>query len=128
MDNVSNFCQLKGLKVSSCDKLEIVIPLFMLHRLRNMEYLKVEDCNSLRDVFLPSISRGLVHLTKLEVMYCMKITKIIGTSQIEEFTDAIIIFPELRKIKLKFLPKLNIFWLYQVGEANIYEVYLLIFC
>lgn len=37
----SSFCKLKNLEVSNCEKLEIVIPLALLHRLRNLEFLGV---------------------------------------------------------------------------------------
>lgn len=125
-DNVSTFCRLKSLTVSCCNELEIVIPIFMLHRLQNLEYLKIEDCNSLRNVFLPSIARGLEHLKKLEVIYCKRMSEIIGTGEQEEeiADDTIIIFPELTKLKLNFLPELSIFWFYQAGEANSYKVFI----
>lgn len=45
-ENVS-FCQIKRLEAYECNKLKFIIPLEMLHRLQNLEYLKIECCSSL---------------------------------------------------------------------------------
>lgn len=152
-DNVS-LCQLRSLFVFNCNKLEAVIPLAMLQRLQNLEYLsiyscnslisevgaydskteefqlialrymdlvelpcltktglnsmshsgamtlypnlenlKIWDCDSLRNVFLPSIARDLMHLKKISVVSCETMREVIGSGE-EEITDDIV-FPEM---------------------------------
>ncbi|XP_074380528.1 disease resistance protein At4g27190-like isoform X2 [Apium graveolens] len=76
-DTLSSFSKLNGLDVSSCDKLEIVIPEAMLHRLNNLEYIKVYDCKSLRAMFPLSVATALKHLRRLRVWDCEKMTDII---------------------------------------------------
>lgn len=114
----SSFCKLKRLDVSDCHKLEIVIPLFMLHRLRNLEYLKIEYCKGLRNIFLSSITRDLTHLKHMHVDGCDMLREIIGAGEEEEITDAIIVFPELTVLKLNSLRKLTSFWSCESGQAN----------
>lgn len=182
-DNIS-FCQLKSLFICNCNKLETVIPLAMLHRLRNLEYLsvyscsslisevgtygsntaecqlvalrdlelvylpcltktglnstvhsgamtlypileylKIWDCDSLENVFLPFIARELMRLKELSVVSCEIMREIIGAGE-QEITDDIV-FPEMMVLQLTLLPNLTSFWCCQSGEANTRKVYLL---
>ncbi|WOG93536.1 hypothetical protein DCAR_0312822 [Daucus carota subsp. sativus] len=102
---------LKSLEITRCHELDVVIPHFMLSSLSSLERLKVDDCDGLENVFLPSVAKGLERLKKLEVMYCKKMTVIIG--QGEQPSDEVISFNELTHLKLKFLQELSIFCLYQ---------------
>lgn len=172
-DDVSSFSFLKSLIVSSCNKLEILIPITMLHRLQNLELLLIEncssvisevganssntaacslvalhdmtllqlpsltktglnssdhyreimDCNSLRNVFLPSTARNSMHLKEMYVNSCEMMREIIGAGN-HESTDGIV-FPELTILQLFYLPNLTCFWCDQSGEANIYKLFLL---
>lgn len=183
-EDVSSFSNLKSLGVSSCNKLEVLIPLTMLHRLQNLKLLRIEncsslisevgangsntaacslvalhdmtlvrlpsltktglnssdhsgeitlypnlekliiqDCNSLRNVFLPSTASKSMHLKEMHVYSCEMMREIIGARNHESTDD--IVFPELTILQLFNLPNLTCFWCDQSGEANIYKVYLL---
>lgn len=121
----SSFCKLKRLNVSRCNKLETLISLSMLHRLRNLEYLETEYCEGLTNMFVSSIARDLTHLKHMDVGYCFMMREIIGAGEQEEITDAIIVFPELTVLKLNCLLMLTSFWSCGSGKAKNYKVYVL---
>lgn len=123
-DNVSSFSKLKRLKVDGCNKLETFIQLSMLHRLRNLECIELNYCDSLRNMFLPSIAKDLMHLKEMYLSGCEMMTHIIGAGE-QEITDAIV-FSELTLLNLECLPNLKSFCCYQSEEDNNYKVNL--FC
>ena len=47
----NSFCKIKELQVHSCKNLMNIFPPNMLRRLQNLEKLKIEDCNSVEEVF-----------------------------------------------------------------------------
>ncbi|KAK1403001.1 hypothetical protein POM88_002606 [Heracleum sosnowskyi] len=118
-DNVS-FGQIKSLLVANCNKLEIVVPLAMSHKLQNLEVLNISECDSLRNVFLPSIATDLLHLKKMCVVGCKMMREIIGAGE-QDITDSIV-FPDLTLLHLNLLPNLTGFWCYQSEKANICKV------
>lgn len=126
--NDSSFCKLKRLIVWGLHKLEIVIPLSMLHRLPNLEHLEVKFCNGLRNMFVSSIARDLTHLKEMHVSNCDMMREIILAGEEKEITDAIIVFSELTVLKLNSLPTLTSFWSCQNGEAKKYKVYIISYC
>lgn len=120
----SSFCKLESLTVKTCNKLETVISLSMLHRLQNLENIVIRLCLSLRNSFVSSIARDVVHLKKMYVSHCSKMSEIIGAGkQDEEITDSIV-FPELTVLELRSLSNLTSFGCCDNGEANTYKVYL----
>ncbi|XP_017239940.2 uncharacterized protein LOC108212733 [Daucus carota subsp. sativus] len=119
-DNVSSFSKLKRLKVDGCNKLETFIQLSMLHRLRNLECIELSYCDGLRNMFLPSIAKDLMHLKEMYLSGCKMMTHIIGAGE-QEITDAIV-FSELTLLNLECLPNLKSFCYYQSEEDNNYKV------
>lgn len=89
----------------------------------NLENLKIQDCNNLRNVFLASIARDLMHLKKMCVIRCSVMSEIIGAGG-QQITDGII-FPELTVVQLNLLPKLTRFRRYQSRETNTDKVHIL---
>ena len=47
----NSFCKIKELQVHRCENLMNIFPPNMLRRLQNLEELKIEDCNSVEEVF-----------------------------------------------------------------------------
>ncbi|KAL1824726.1 hypothetical protein ACET3Z_011504 [Daucus carota] len=121
-DNVRASWPLKSLEVTRCHELDVVIPHFMLNSLSSLERLELDDCDGLRNVFLPSVARGLGDLKKLEVMCCKKMTAIIG--QGEQSTDHAIIFHELTHLKLNHLQELSIFSCQEVKFPKLVDLIL----
>nr|XP_017239546.1 PREDICTED: probable disease resistance protein At1g12280 [Daucus carota subsp. sativus] len=114
-----SFCQLKFLKVSRCDELEIIFPLSMLHRLKNLEKLDIKFCSKLRNVMSPWIARDLVHLKVMRVRGCAMIKEIIAASgRSKQETDDEIVFPVLLSLELIHLPSLINFWCYESWEPK----------
>ncbi|XP_074381083.1 uncharacterized protein LOC141721850 [Apium graveolens] len=101
-DTLSSFSKLKRLHVSSCHKLEIVIPEAMLHRLNNLEYIEVYECKSLRTVFPLSVATALKHLKGFRVWDCEKMTDIIEAGQ-QVISCQDFILPQLELIDLRYL-------------------------
>uniref|UniRef100_A0A3N7EWF0 Disease resistance protein At4g27190-like leucine-rich repeats domain-containing protein n=1 Tax=Populus trichocarpa TaxID=3694 RepID=A0A3N7EWF0_POPTR len=75
---------------------------------RNLNFLEVHDCSSLRNIFTPSMALSLVHLQKIVIRNCDKMEEIITKERAgeEEAMDKII-FPVLKVIILESLPELS---------------------
>ncbi|XP_011007552.1 PREDICTED: uncharacterized protein LOC105113187 isoform X2 [Populus euphratica] len=75
---------------------------------RNLNFLEVHDCSSLRNIFTPSMALSLVHLQKIVIRNCDKMEEIITEERTgeEEAVDKII-FPVLKVIILESLPELS---------------------
>ncbi|KAL1827800.1 hypothetical protein ACET3Z_006212 [Daucus carota] len=122
----SSFCKLKKLEVSRFSKLEMVIPVGMLHRLRNLEYLYISKCNNLRNAFPTCIARDLINLQQLSISGCRMMSEVIRGSeraQQEEITNedhGIIVFPELSLMTLDGLSNLSSFCCHRA--SNTYKV------
>ncbi|KAL1834472.1 hypothetical protein ACET3Z_004123 [Daucus carota] len=86
----------------------------------NLEYLTIWDCDSLENVFLPSIARELIHLEEISIVSCEIMKEIIGAGE-QEISDDIV-FPEMRVVQVTHLPNLTSFWCYHSGKANAYKV------
>ncbi|KAK1394705.1 hypothetical protein POM88_013761 [Heracleum sosnowskyi] len=101
-DNESSFCKLKNLEVSKCEKLEIVIPLALLHRLRNLEFLGVYSCNSLTSEVgtfgTSTVVRPLLALSEmvLEDLPCLKK---IGLNSRDHY-GSLTLYPNLKKLSI----------------------------
>ncbi|KAL8115926.1 disease resistance protein UNI-like [Apium graveolens] len=101
-DNESSFCKLKNLEVSNCEKLEIVIPLALLHRLGNLEFLGIYSCNSLISEVgtygTNTVVRPLVALSEmvLEDLPCLKK---IGLNSRDHY-GSMTLYPNLQKLRI----------------------------
>ncbi|GKV49703.1 hypothetical protein SLEP1_g56438 [Rubroshorea leprosula] len=91
----SSFCQLNYLSVNSCNKLLNIFPFSMLERLQRLDKLEIRSCNSLEEIFE---SQGLDA----------------GQSQTQKFmpptlmeSGAKFVFPKLTQLDLCFLHKLK---------------------
>ncbi|KAL4613773.1 hypothetical protein ACB092_07G004500 [Castanea dentata] len=97
-----SICKIKKLHVGSCKNLMNVFPPNMLRRLQNLEELKIEDCNSVEEVFevrgenVDEIcDKGSTQLRNLTLINLPKL-KHVWTSDLE----AILTFPNLRHVKV----------------------------
>ncbi|GKV25959.1 hypothetical protein SLEP1_g35332 [Rubroshorea leprosula] len=93
--DTSSFCQLNYLSVNSCNKLLNIFPFSMLERLQRLDKLEIRSCNSLEEIFE---SQGLDA----------------GQSQTQKFMPptlmescAKLVFPKLTQLDLYFLRKLR---------------------
>ncbi|KAG7940936.1 hypothetical protein I3843_16G011900 [Carya illinoinensis] len=76
----------------------------------NLRLLKVEQCNSLKCLFTPSIAKLLVKLEEIDVLLCEEMEEIIAKeSGDEEKRDHVIAFPQVKTLKLQYLPELECF-------------------
>ncbi|KAK9290792.1 hypothetical protein L1049_008970 [Liquidambar formosana] len=77
---------------------------------QNLKSLRVFCCGSLRDVFNPSMARGLLHLERLHIGYCEMMEEIVvkGENEKEDGMDTIKI-PQLKRLELYGLPNLTSF-------------------
>jgi Leucine-rich repeat (LRR) protein len=71
----------------------------------NLRVVKVEHCDKLKFVFSSSIARGLLQLEELEIRECSIMGAIVVKEGEIEDTD-MILFPKLRCLALRDLPKL----------------------
>ncbi|KAF3958232.1 hypothetical protein CMV_016837 [Castanea mollissima] len=97
-----SICKIKKLHVGSCKNLMNVFPPNMLRRLQNLEELKIEDCNSVEEVFevrgenVDEIcDKGSTQLRNLTLINLPKL-KHVWTSDLE----AILTFQNLRQVKV----------------------------
>lgn len=75
-------------------------------------HITIKGCNDLKCVFLDvSMATSLPRLTFIEVYECEKMEEIIGSNcvQAQQQHEAKIIFPSLKRIELKKLPRLKYF-------------------
>ncbi|XP_050274661.1 uncharacterized protein LOC126717233 isoform X1 [Quercus robur] len=73
---------------------------------RDIRIMKVEHCEKLKFVFSSSIAKGLSQLQELEIKEC-NIMRAIVVKEDGELEDRdMILFPQLRHLKLQCLPKL----------------------
>ncbi|KAK4596165.1 hypothetical protein RGQ29_014282 [Quercus rubra] len=80
-----------------------------LTSLRHIRLMKVEHCEKLKFVFSSSIAKGLSQLQELEIKEC-NIMRAIVVKEDGELEDRdVILFPQLRHLKLQCLPKLMSF-------------------
>ncbi|KAJ6380163.1 hypothetical protein OIU76_016756 [Salix suchowensis] len=63
---------------------------------KNLKWLKIHNCSSLRDLFTPSMASALVQLHKIEIRNCAMMKKIITEERVEEAATYRIIFPVLK--------------------------------
>ncbi|KAM4119363.1 hypothetical protein ACJW30_03G052800 [Castanea mollissima] len=76
---------------------------------RDIRILKLEHCEKLKFVFSSSIAKGLSQLQQLEIKEC-NIMRAIVVKEDGELEDRdMILFPQLRHLKLQCLPKLMSF-------------------
>ncbi|KAL7194575.1 hypothetical protein ACSBR1_034909 [Camellia fascicularis] len=164
--STESFCKLRSLKVEDCHGLvKNVVPVNIIKMSPNLEKVKiyncdlVEDvfgfgghqgipvanirrlivscCGSLRNLFSPSIVRGLMHLQELAIDDCSMMEEVIWegrgedghvTNKIEfprleyiSLTELEVLtgfsrgidkieFPQLKKLHIKYLPKVNSFF------------------
>ena len=98
----NSFCKIKELQVHSCKNLMNIFPPNMLRRLQNLEELKIEDCNSVEEVFgvrgenVDEIcDKGSTQLRDLTLNNLPKL-KHVWTSNLE----AILTFQNLREVEV----------------------------
>ncbi|XP_065854644.1 uncharacterized protein [Euphorbia lathyris] len=73
---------------------------------KHLKFLKFDNCCSLRVIFTPSMTQGLVQLQEMEVKNCISVEEIISKGAEE---DDMISFPQLNSLVLDSLPKLTVF-------------------
>ncbi|KAM5554283.1 hypothetical protein ABKV19_022591 [Rosa sericea] len=76
---------------------------------QNLTDISLWECNSVRIVLSPSISRGLVKLKELRIRRCQKIEEIVAAAAEGEETEDNNMFPQLSKLVLEDLPSLRSF-------------------
>ncbi|MCH96455.1 putative disease resistance protein [Trifolium medium] len=97
-----------------------------MHRPRHLESLDISNCSSLRNAFPACIAEDLIHLKHLRITCCGEMREIIGGNEqhqqkeITHHDDGIIVFPELKELKLVRLKNLTSFCCYQSGESDTY--------
>ncbi|OWM62832.1 hypothetical protein CDL15_Pgr020126 [Punica granatum] len=124
------FCKLKLLKVEGCTKLLSIVPSFMRKRLRNLEYLKVDDCSSSECIYegldagdsstsagmnsrtYPEDEECMEKLQELHVFNCPQIRYLIGSrdGKCRHAAPRIVVLPRLTTLELEKLPALCKFW------------------
>ena len=91
--------------VSFCDKLKILVPASIsFQNLTNLEILK---CHGLINLVTSSTAKSLVHLKKMSVSECEKITEVVVGEGGE--ASEVITFTQLIYLKLDSLPNLASF-------------------
>ncbi|XP_044484326.1 uncharacterized protein LOC123210160 isoform X4 [Mangifera indica] len=110
-------CQFKNLEmleVKSCESLEQVFDLEVNHQeilgIKKFRSLKIDNCNSLRYIFTPSVLLGLVQLQEIEVKNCALIEEIIKNEGEKDVGSDKIIIPLLNSIMFESLPNLTSFY------------------
>ncbi|KAA8539126.1 hypothetical protein F0562_025818 [Nyssa sinensis] len=98
------FPSLENLYLSGLNKVkEIWHPQHLNENLQNLKSLKIVKCSGLRNVF-----QGLFQLQELETSSCEIVAKERGEEEKE--ANYVIVFPQLRTLKLKKLPELLSFY------------------
>uniref|UniRef100_A0A5B7BJT5 Disease resistance protein At4g27190-like leucine-rich repeats domain-containing protein n=1 Tax=Davidia involucrata TaxID=16924 RepID=A0A5B7BJT5_DAVIN len=125
--------QIRELKLSKIPRLKNMwwnkVP-HGFHNLKNLKSLDIYQCNGLRNLFSPSAWRGLIQLQRLEIDSCKILKEIVaiergedeeqdscmmkeeivatkrGEDEEEKMATDIIVFPQLRTLKLMSLPEL----------------------
>uniref|UniRef100_A0A2C9VJ07 AAA+ ATPase domain-containing protein n=1 Tax=Manihot esculenta TaxID=3983 RepID=A0A2C9VJ07_MANES len=69
---------------------------------KNLKWLHVGNCSSLRYIFTWSMALCLLQLEKIEIYNCKMIEVII---EMEEAADKMILLPSLKSVVLKYLPR-----------------------
>ncbi|KAI9177493.1 hypothetical protein LWI28_015930 [Acer negundo] len=78
--------------------------------LGNLVFIKISECHKLKNLFTPSIVKGLVHLRTLEVKLCSTLEEIISDEKAETGgSTERITFPCLYRIDLRGLDSLTCF-------------------
>nr|POE70241.1 putative disease resistance protein [Quercus suber] len=83
----------------------------------NLRLLKVENCNSLTNLFSPSIGKLLVMLEEIKVIRCKKIEELLAIAKEEEEEEEEVLFYKVNSILLENLPNLQCF----CKEKNAFE-------
>ncbi|XP_025635643.2 uncharacterized protein [Arachis hypogaea] len=96
--------KLRLLKVSSCEKLTTVL---ILHSCSNLKELHIKHCNELECLLTSSAVKMLIHLEELKVEWCNSLKEIV---QQESGTEDIIEFKRLHRITLADLGSLECFY------------------
>ncbi|XP_075641868.1 putative disease resistance protein At4g27220 isoform X2 [Castanea sativa] len=97
-----SFCKLNQLRVDQCENLMNIFPPNMLRRLQNLEDLRIENCNSIEEVF--EVKRANVDeryekgSTQLRILILCSLPKLkhVWTSNLE----AILTFQNLREVQV----------------------------
>ncbi|KAF2290913.1 hypothetical protein GH714_016611 [Hevea brasiliensis] len=78
---------------------------------QKLRKLNVYDCNSLRNILSVAVAKCLVQLQELDIRRCHMLEEIIvpKEDEKEEASNDIIVFPELKSLKLDQLPSLKNF-------------------
>ncbi|XP_043814374.1 uncharacterized protein LOC110618951 isoform X2 [Manihot esculenta] len=71
---------------------------------KNLKWLHVGNCSSLKYIFTWSMASGLLQLEEIEIYNCKMIEGIIEN---EEAADKIILLPSLKSVVLKYLPRFS---------------------
>ncbi|XP_061999379.1 disease resistance protein At4g27190-like [Rosa rugosa] len=79
---------------------------------QNLEFLRIWDADSLKNIFPASLARGLQQLRVLWVSYCRDLLEIVGEEEggVELPTPPQFVFPKATRVALETLPKLKSFY------------------
>ncbi|XP_022720077.1 uncharacterized protein LOC111277908 [Durio zibethinus] len=77
---------------------------------KNLKFLDVYGCNSLKNIFTTSMALNLVQLERMRVRNCVMMEQIITNDGAEEATTNTIMFPSLESLILKSCSSLRSFY------------------
>ncbi|XP_028052767.1 disease resistance protein At4g27190-like [Camellia sinensis] len=105
---------LEKVEIYNCDLVEDVFGIGGQHGfpLENIRMLIVRCCDKLRNLFSPSIARGLVHLQELIIDDCSMMEEVVANEDGEHSAGGRIystLFPQLKHLELRGLPSLGRF-------------------
>ncbi|TXG73920.1 hypothetical protein EZV62_002499 [Acer yangbiense] len=100
------FQNLTTLEVSKCNNLKTLVQSFV--SFQNLSTLEVSNCNGLVNLLVVSVAKSLVQLTRLKIIECKMIEKIVTHGWVDE-TEDMIIFNQLKYLELHCLPRLTSF-------------------
>uniref|UniRef100_A0A5B6Z8R0 Uncharacterized protein n=1 Tax=Davidia involucrata TaxID=16924 RepID=A0A5B6Z8R0_DAVIN len=76
----------------------------------NLSDLEIRGCDSLRNIFLPSVAKGFVHLKELRIFNCLNMEVVVAKEEQGQDSGDKLVFPTVRILRLRNLPKLRSFY------------------
>ncbi|XP_057744732.1 uncharacterized protein LOC130962545 [Arachis stenosperma] len=106
ISGIGYLLKLRLLEVSRCPKWTRVL---VLHSYSNLKELHIFSCHGLECLLTSSAAKMLIHLEELKVEYCNSLKEIVGKEE-ESGTEDIIEFKRLHRITLNHLGRLECFY------------------
>uniref|UniRef100_A0A5B6Z5Z3 Uncharacterized protein n=1 Tax=Davidia involucrata TaxID=16924 RepID=A0A5B6Z5Z3_DAVIN len=76
----------------------------------NLSSLEIGGCDSLRNIFLPSVAKGFVHLEVLRIFNCLNMEEVVAKEEQGQDSGEKLVFPTVWNIGLQNLPNLRSFY------------------